>query len=117
MGWRKVGIEFNRARKVSHGLREFLSGHRQQKCHAPEVVVVGVEIAGGLAPGTRNLGLLDAGSDGADYLLRQLVLQVEDILHCAVETVGPDMGAIRRVDQLRRHPQPARRLAHAAFST
>src|SRR5262249_55667465 len=47
--------------------------------------------------------------------LRDLVLQREDIVEVAVIALTPDVAVIARVDQLRRDPHTAARLAHAAF--
>jgi len=44
-----------------------------------------------------------------------LVLQFEDVVERAVEAVGPDMRAARRVDQLGGDAHPVGGFAHRAF--
>ena len=53
--------------------------------------------------------------DRADDACRHLVLQLEDVLERAVEAIGPEMCAGRRVDELAGDAHPVAGLAHAAF--
>src|SRR6478672_7367817 len=52
---------------------------------------------------------------GADHLLRDLVLQIENVLQRAVKPVRPEVRAGRNVNELSGDPQAGSRLAHAAF--
>ncbi len=83
--------------------------------HAAQVMVVGVEALGRLALRALDLGLLEPRRDGPDDAGRDLVLQVEDIRHSAVEAVRPEMRAGGGVDELTGDPQAVARLANAAF--
>ena len=49
-----------------------------------------VEVFGRFEPGAFDLGPLNHRRDGADDARGHLVLEVEDILECAVESVRPD---------------------------
>ena len=71
-----------------------------ERRHAAQEVVVGVEALGRLALGALDLGLLEPRRDRADHARGHPVLQVEDVGELAVEPVGPQMRAGRRVDQL-----------------
>jgi hypothetical protein len=44
-----------------------------------------------------------------------LVLQIEDILETAIESVGPQVGTAARIDKLRGNAHAIRRLANAAL--
>ena len=50
-----------------------------------------------------------------DDTLGDLVLDREDVLHFAIEAVGPEPVAILYIDQLRRDADEVARLADAAF--
>jgi hypothetical protein len=65
-----------------------------------QVEVIGAEAFGRLAAGALDLRLPQARFDRANDARGNLVLKLEDIVERAVEAVGPDMGAGRRVDQL-----------------
>jgi hypothetical protein len=84
-------------------------------CHPAQEVVVGVEAPGRLALGAFDLRLLQLRRDRADHARRHLILQIEDVLETAVEVIGPQMRARRRVDELRGDAYALRRLADAAF--
>src|SRR6516162_7528683 len=58
---------------------------------------------------------LQGGLDNAGDAERHLILKIEDVLERAVKPVGPKMGAVCRVDQLRGDAYPAAGLAHRAF--
>ena len=92
-----------------------LPGPRCRLRHAAQIVVVGVEALGRLALGALDLRLLELWRDRADDALGHPVLQLEDVLERAVEAVGPEMGAGRRIDELAGDAHAVRGLAHAAF--
>ena len=56
--------------------------------HTAQVVVVGIEILGGLAPDTLDFGLLDLRRDRGDHVGGDPVLQREDVLEITVKAVG-----------------------------
>ena len=82
--------------------------------HAAQIVVVGVQ-AFGLALGTLDFGTFQRRHDRADHTLGDLVLQLEDVVERAFETVGPQMRAGGRVDELPGDANAVRGLADAAF--
>jgi hypothetical protein len=59
--------------------------------------------------------LAQLGLDCADDIARDLILQFEDVVECAVEAVSPDMGAGRGVDQLAGDAHAVLGFAHTAF--
>ena len=65
--------------------------------------------------GAFDLRLLQARRDGDDHPRGHLVLQVEDVLERAVETVRPQMRPRLGVDQLAGDPHLGAGLAHGAF--
>ena len=76
------------------------------------VKIVGVKRSGRFANGALGFGNAQPRFDRADDAARHPVLQFEDIVEGAVEAVGPDMRARRRVNQL-----PAMRTRWPAFLT
>src|SRR5215472_11289657 len=62
-----------------------------------------------------DLRLAQLWLDGAGNVTCDLVLQLEDVVESGVETLGPDMRARRRVDELPGNADPVSRLAGAAF--
>ena len=64
--------------------------------HAAQIVVVGIEAFGRLALGALDLRALQLRRDRADDARGHLILQFEDVVERAFETVRPDMRAGRR---------------------
>src|SRR5262245_61096694 len=62
-----------------------------------------------------DLGRPELRFDRADNAARHPVLQLEDIVQCAVEAIGPDVRAGGRVDQLAGDAHAVAGFAHAAF--
>src|SRR2546429_379679 len=58
---------------------------------SPEIIVVGIEIAGRLRACAVDLGLLDAGLDGADNAFGHRVLQRKYVLQGTIELFRPKM--------------------------
>ena len=83
--------------------------------HAAQIVVVGVEALGRLALRALDLRPLQLRRDRADDARGDLVLQLEDIVERAFETVRPEMRPGRGIDELPGDAHPVRGLAHAAF--
>src|ERR1041385_5654971 len=92
--------------------------------HAAQIVVVGVEALGRLVLGALDLRLFQLRRDRANDICRHLVLQIENIFECAVETIGPQMSATGGVDELTRYANAAgcfthtalQKIAHAQFA-
>lgn len=83
--------------------------------HCPQVIIVPVEALGWFSHRPVDFGVLEFGSNCADDLQRDVVLEIEDVFHRPVEAVGPKMRPCRSVDQLPRHPNPAGDLANASL--
>ena len=67
---------------------------------SPEIIVISIKIAGWLRACAIDLGLLDAGLDGADHAFGHRVLQLEHVFQRAIEFLRPKMRAGRGFDQL-----------------
>ena len=67
-----------------------------------------------ISAASRN-GLFQVSRDRTDHARGHLILQLEDIIESAIETVGRDMRPGGRVDQLRGDAHSARCPAKAAF--
>ena len=80
-----------------------------------EVVVVGFQALCRLAPGTLDLGLLHFRCDRTDDARGDLVLQIEDLRQRSVETIGPQVGTRRGIDELAGDAQAVARPAHASL--
>ena len=82
---------------------------------SPEIIVVGIEIAGRLRACAVDLGLLDAGLDGADDAFGHRVLQLKYVLQRTIELFRPKMCAGGCFDQLPADAETTGGLAHAAL--
>src|SRR5262249_18514129 len=80
-----------------------------------QVIVISVEAPGRLALGALDLRLLQLRRNRADHASGHLILELENVLQRAVETVGPEMTAGGGIDELRRDSHAVCRLAHAAL--
>src|SRR3546814_14332815 len=80
-----------------------------------QVIVVGVEAFRLLALSPFDLGTFELRRDRADDACGHLILQVEDIVEGAFESLGPDMGAGRRIDELSGDTYALFRFAQAAL--
>jgi hypothetical protein len=76
-----------------------LPQHQRQRA---EIEVVSSQIGGGARGGAADFRFLQRRFDHAGGGERDFVLQLEHVLHRAVESVGPEMRAGHRVDQLAR---------------
>jgi hypothetical protein len=65
--------------------------------------------------GALDFGLFQSRRDCADDVCSHLVLQIEDVVDIAVESLRPEIRARDGVDQLAGDPHAAGRLAQAAF--
>ena len=80
-----------------------------------QIEVVSGEVRGRLARGALDLGQPQARFDRTGDAGRNLVLQLKNVVERAIEAVGPDVSAGRRVDQLAGDAHPIAGFAHAAF--
>ena len=62
-----------------------------------------------LAPHPRRLGDQDLRPDRTDDAVGDVVLQLEDVGQLAIVAVGPQVDAVRGIDQLSGDAHPARR--------
>src|ERR1700730_7470144 len=92
-----------------------LSRRGQDHRIGAQVQVVGGEIACWSPGRTSSLGRLHGWLDDSGDPDCDLILQVENIFQGAVETVGPEMRAGFRLDQLRGNPHATGGLAYRAF--
>ena len=115
VGRRVLRIELNCLVEQRQRLVDGLPGSLVQVRHPAQIVVVGIEAFGGLALCAFDLRPLQLSRDRTDHARGHLILQLEDVVYGAIETVGRDMRPSRRVDQLRGDAYPARCFAQAAF--
>src|SRR5262249_1742892 len=110
-----VGIELEGPLEIRDREGDVI-GHRGVRVgEGAEIEVVGAEILGALPPGALDLGAANARLDDPDDRRGDLVLEVEDVFHDAVVSVGPDMLAGLRIDELTGDAHAIAALAHAAF--
>ena len=91
------------------------SRHGGKAGQTSQVAIIGIGVAWGPPPGADDLGPLYSRCNGRNYLLRNFILELKDILQCAVKAVCPSVGSARRFDQLCRNSQSASSLAHTPF--
>ncbi len=84
-------------------------------CQCAQIKVVGRKVRGRLARGAFDLGLAQFWFDRTGDVGRDLILQIENVVERALEVVGPDVSAGRRVDQLSGDAHPVGGFAHAAL--
>jgi hypothetical protein len=82
---------------------------------APKVILVGLDMVVGRLAARRFLALGEPDPELPRDRLGDLVLHREDILQLAIVPRGPEVVAVRHLDQLRGDPEPVPRLAHAAL--
>src|SRR5262249_7447979 len=83
--------------------------------HPAQEVVVGVQALRRLSPNALDLRPLEPWLDGPNDACRHPILQLKHVFEGAVETIGPNMTARRRIDELPGDAHAGSRLAHAAF--
>src|SRR5260370_16679467 len=86
-----------------------------QMRHGAQIIVVGTEVAGRLPPGTLDLRTLELGGNCPDDAVCDLILKLEDIVERSFESLGPKVGAGRRIDELSRDANPAFGPADTSF--
>src|SRR5262245_20157973 len=107
VGRREIRIELYCLRKQCKRLVDGLPRSPMQVRHSAQIIVVGVETFGWLALRASDLRSLQLRSDRADDALGDLILQIEDVIERAIETVCPEMRPGRCVDELPRDQPPA----------
>ena len=86
-----------------------------ERHHRMQEQIIRRQALGALAARPLDLGLAQRRLDRADHACGHVVLKVENVLHVAIEPVGPDVGAVSRVDQLPGDADTLSRPAHAAL--
>src|SRR5439155_14137893 len=76
---------------------------------------VGIEALGRLARGALDFGLLQLRRNCAHDTRSNLVLQIKNVLECAIEAIRPEMSSSASIDELTSDTHPIHRLAHAAL--
>src|SRR5215467_14041123 len=99
-------IDRDRLLEQSQSLDNPLFCYRKESRKGAKIEIVGAEVGRRPRGGTAHLGRLQCRLDVSGDAYRNLVLQVEYIFQGAVEPVGPQMRAGRRVDQLAGYPHP-----------
>ena len=82
---------------------------------SPQIKIVGIQAVRALALRKLDLRLPQAWLDGADDAQRDLVLDFENVAERPVIAFGPDMGAVRRLDELAGDANAVAGFAQAAF--
>src|SRR5262245_19438439 len=80
-----------------------------------QIQVISVEAVWPLAARPVDLGAADGRLDCSDNLLRQLVLQIEDVRRSAVKFARPDMACRCAIDELSVDANSIAGSPHAAF--
>src|SRR5215207_1089849 len=83
--------------------------------HAAQVAVVGVQAFRRLALDSFDFRLFQLRPYRTHHARGHLVLQIEDIFNLAVETINPQVGTGRGIDELARNAHAVARLTYAAF--
>ena len=102
MGGGVVRVQLERVLQKPRGDPGVRRHHRRHVRQSAQIEVVGVEVFGTLSPGAFDLRLPQARLDDADHFFGDLILQVENVLQRAVESVGPEMRPGFGFDQLAR---------------
>src|SRR5262249_7735761 len=84
--------------------------------HGTQIIVVRTKAASRFPPGAFNLRSFELGSDRSDDAGGDLILKLEDVVERPFESLGPKVGAGRRIDELARDANPVFEMAHAALS-
>jgi hypothetical protein len=108
-------IALDRPPEQVDGLDDAVPFVREAVWERAQIEIIGVEIVRPTIGQSADLGGLQRRLDDTSDADRHLVLKLQDILHIAVEAVGPEMRPVRSVDQLRGDAHATACLAHAAF--
>ena len=114
-GRRVVRVDLQCLSSEDDRLAKTLFGEAIALRQRPQIVVVGVEAFGRLARSALDLRQPQPRFDRTDDAGGDLILQVKDVIERAIETVGPDVIAGDRVDQLPGDAHPVAGFAYRAF--
>src|SRR5215475_12439260 len=92
------GIEFNRLVEVLQSLVIAFIRPLMKACHAVQELIIGIETLSGLPLSPFNLSLFKLWSDCSDHSCGHLILQSKNVFDSAVEPIGPEVGACRRIN-------------------
>src|SRR5262245_20031067 len=93
-------IEFNSLVEQPQSFRGVLARRLVKEGQCLEVVLVGTQAFRALAFGTGDFSIKYVRLDRAYNAFSDLVLEIKYIIQSAVETIDPNMGARRGIDQL-----------------
>jgi len=80
-----------------------------------QIEIMGREIVRPAIGRSADLGGLQCWLDDTSNANRDIVLKLQDVLHIAVEAVGPEMRPVCRIDQLGSDAHASARSAHRAL--
>ena len=110
-----VGVDSQRLLKVTDGDSALFGRLRRREGKGSKEEVVRIEAFWPLPTRSFDLRPLNAGLDDRYHPIRNLVLQVEDVLERAIKTVGPQVGAGLGLDKLHGDAHAQARLANTPF--
>src|SRR6516165_11466567 len=114
-GWAVAWIALDRPPEQVDGLDDAVLFVRAAVWERAQVEIIGSEIVRPAIGQSADLGGLQRGLYDTSDADRDIVLKLQDVLHIAVEAVGPEMRPVRGVDQLRGDAHATACLAHGAF--
>src|SRR5437588_7241717 len=100
MGGSIVGVDFQGLLKVTDSDPAPLGRLRRREGEGSKEEIVRIEALWPLPTRPLDLRLLNAGLNDRHHPIGNLVLQVEDVLECAIKPVGPQVGASLGLDKL-----------------
>src|SRR5262245_6457148 len=92
----------------------FTANSKKFRC-SPQIMIVCIQILGGLALGTLKFLALDSRRDRTDDASSDAVLEIEHVFKRTVEMIRPEMRAILCIDELACDSHARSCLAHAPF--
>ena len=102
---------FLRTKRVGRGN----SSRFQRICQAPEIGIVRIGIIGGFRRDALFFLTTEFRSQLVGDGFGHLTFDRKDVRQLAIKRIGPEMGIIRRFDQLHVHAHGIAALLHAAF--
>jgi len=108
-------IALDRPPEQVDGLDDAVLFVREAVWERAQVEIIGGEIVRPAIGQSADLGGLQRRLDDTSDADRDIVLKFQDVLHIAVEAVGPEMRPVGGVDQLRGDAHATACLAHGAF--
>ena len=111
----ELRIHGHRALEHLAGIVEALPTTLAEELATSQVEIVGLDVVCRVLRQRRALLRLQDTTQGLHHIRRDLVLDIEHVLHLAVVALGPQVIAAGHLDQLRRDPQPVSRPLNAAL--